>query len=294
MGDLDADNASEIIVVNAADANLSTADDAFYIIGGGRYSGTQQLATTATAVIDGEGITMAVTLPDEDGDGNSDLLLGESLHSSEDSGDTGYPGRVSVLEAPDALTDGDLGSLAYGYWAGAGAQQLGFSGAAGDFDGDAVGDVAVGALGESTMAQYAGAVFVFAPANAPAAGASADGAVVYGATDDGYLGYTMKNAGDVDGDGADDLLVSEVQAEGTDGRVWLLSGSGTLTSTTLEDSAILAWGGELAGSYTGNALAVGDLDDDGVNDFVIGAYGYISDGTTSDANGRVYIELSGR
>ncbi len=289
--DLDADGASEIVLVNSADANLTGGDDSFYIIGGGRYSGTALLADEASSVISGEGISMAVALPDLDGDGTSELLVGEAAHGSDDSADTGYPGRASVVNADDVLVDGSVGGLAYGYWQGVGSEELGFSGAAGDFDGDSFGDLAVGALTESTRATDGGGLYLFAPAEAVAGGTSAAGAVVLGGTDAGLLGYAVANTGDANGDGADDLLVTELQADSTDGRVWLLDGARAFSSTVPEDSALLAWTGEAPGSYTGNALAVGDIDGDGASDFVIGAYGFASDGT--NANGKVYVLLSG-
>jgi len=291
LADLDGDGASEIVLMNPVDANLSGSDDSYYILGGGHYTGTYQLADEASAVITGEGISTAIELPDLDGDGASELFLGESQHAPEDSADTGYPGRASFVNDDVALGGGELGSLAYGFWQGVGSEQLGFAGATGDFDGDGLGDLAVGALGESTNALFAGGLYLFAPADAAPDGSSASGAVVLGSTASGYLGYAVSTAGDVSGDGADDLLVSEPQADSTNGRVWLLDGAAALGSSVPDDSAILAWTGEAAASLTGNALAVGDLDDDGLVDYVIGAYAYASDGT--NANGKVYVVLSG-
>ncbi len=306
VADLDDDGASEIVVVNSASSSLSEADGAFYVLGGGRYAGDLQLADEAAARVTGEGIAMAVALPDLDGDGVSELLFGENGYTgattdtgdtgAADTGDTGpvYLGRASVVES-DALADGAVGDLAYGFWVGSGAIELGFAGAVGDFDGDGLSDLALSALGDDTVAEDAGSVFVFAPVEGavPAAGASDDAtATLQGATEQGYFGYTLQTAGDVDGDGADDLLVGELYGEATYGRVWLVSGAATIGgAASTEAASLYAWVGEVAASYTGNALEAGDLDGDGAPDFVVAAYGYASDG--SNANGKVYVLLSG-
>ena len=108
--------------------------------------------------------------------------------------------------------------------------------------------------------------------------------MVRGTSVTGYLGYTLQNVGDIDGDGADDLLTAEIYGDSTYGRIWLLSGATSVDGAATPDAAALyAW--------TGNALAAGDLDADGVTDFVVSAYGYMSDGVTS--NGKVYLLLSG-
>ena len=310
--DLDGDGAAEIVVINDADADLAEADDTFYVLGGGRYSGTYQLADEAIARIRGEGLSAATRLPDLDGDGVSELFLGENGYtgpdtssdtspdtSSDTSSDPVYLGRASLLEG-DVQTEGDVGELAYGFWTGSGAVELGFAGAAGDFDGDGLQDVAISTIAddagaEDGGAEDAGAIYLFAPAEGvvPAAGSSDDATtVVRGTSVTGYLGYTLQNVGDIDGDGADDLLTAEIYGDSTYGRIWLLSGATSVDGAATPDAAALyAWTGEQANALTGNALAAGDLDADGVTDFVVSAYAYMSDGVTS--NGKVYLLLSG-
>jgi hypothetical protein len=188
-----------------------------------------------------------------------------------------------------------VGGLAYGFWSGTGAEELGLTEAIGDFDADGLLDIAVSAYNESTLADTAGGVYLFAPAETavPAAGTSADATGrLLGSTETGLFGYVLATVPDLTGDGADELLVSELYGESGYGKVWLEDGERAFTTTDPESAALLAWAGEADQSLTGNALAVGDLDADGLPDFVICAYGYASDGATT--NGRVYVLLSSR
>jgi hypothetical protein len=70
--------------------------------------------------------------------------------------------------------------------------------------------------------------------------------------------------------------------------VWALSGSLAWAGAgDAESTALLAWSGEEADVYTGNALAHGDVDGDGVAELAIGAQ-LFSDGTGT-TYGKVYV-----
>jgi hypothetical protein len=292
VADLDDDGASEILVANNASTSLDYADDRYYVVSGGRYSGSLQLADEASAALQGDGVDSSMLLPDLDGDGVSELLFGESGFTVTGETEDTYPGRASLVSTA-AVTSGELTDLLYGGWQGVGSEQLGNTGAVGDFDGDGLLDLAVGASQESTNADAAGGLYVFAPAEAavPAAGVSTDGAAVLGTNELGWFGYRTENVGDLDADGAEDLLVSEIYGDSYFGRVWLVSGAEAAGGASLTDAALLAWTGESELSTPGSAMAVGDLDADGEVDFVIGAYLYAEDGIQQ--NGKVYLLLSG-
>src|SRR5690606_6601105 len=88
---------------------------------------------------------------------------------------------------------------------------------------------------------------------------------------------TVAIAGDVNGDGYDDVLVGAPSYDGGqnyEGRVFLYEGSSSGPSTTAD------WSVEsnASGATFGLALAAaGDVNDDGYDDVIIGAPGY-SDG----------------
>jgi hypothetical protein len=75
-------------------------------------------------------------------------------------------------------------------------------------------------------------------------------------------------SGDMTGDGDDDLLLCAMPVDGYAGGGFVLSG--TLTATT--DVSKVAWFlAGVPGSGAGRTVAVGDVDDDGVDDAMLGA-----------------------
>jgi len=122
------------------------------------------------------------------------------------------------------------------------------------------------------------------------------GSVLYGEV----YGHKAINVGDVTGNGYDDALVSDKNAESQPsdvqtvnrGAVYLYEGSAnglsfspiwSYTETQL-DSA-----GTVGARYGYSLAAAGDINQDGFNDFIVGATTYSS--TTVDHIGRVYVYL---
>ena len=104
------------------------------------------------------------------------------------------------------------------------------------------------------------------PFEGPASVGDADGRYTY--SDVGAEIGRFVASGDMTGDGHDDLLLCAMPVDGYAGGGFVLSG--TLTETT--DVSKVAW--FLAGvpdSGAGRTVAVGDVDDDGVDDAMLGA-----------------------
>ena len=76
------------------------------------------------------------------------------------------------------------------------------------------------------------------------------------------FGWAAENVGDVDGDGADDFLISGIARDGFGGRAVLYSGA---TGVVLND--VRGASGEVVGFSLG---ATGDVDGDGIPDYAIG------------------------
>jgi len=181
-------------------------------------------------------------LTDIDHDGVTDLIVAAPLLGGDGSGGAiVYSGATG--EPLWALSEGVPGEL------------NGYAIAdAGDVNADGTHDIAVGARNGSRLYVYSGAT-------------GERLLMVDGETPTDFFGFAVAGAGDVDGDGHDDVLVGAPQndAVGLDGgRGYVISGADGTTIRTYDAASA----GDLFGSATDS---VADLDHDGVRDHVIGA-----------------------
>ncbi|MBK7859177.1 MAG: FG-GAP repeat protein [Archangiaceae bacterium] len=158
----------------------------------------------------------------------------------------------------------------------------------GDFDGDGIQDVAVG-VPESDLAKpQGGAVFVFKGA---ATGLPAQPTwTILGETDTSQLGAVMA-AGDLDGDGKDDLAISAPGADitGADSGAVLLYRFTADGPKRMRDPL----SGLNRGANFGAAIAIADVDGDGDKDLIVGGPGSdLAATATVSARGVVDIFLS--
>jgi hypothetical protein len=107
----------------------------------------------------------------------------------------------------------------------------------------------------------------------------------------GKFGAAIANAGDVDGDGVDDLMVGEpfyfpTGGNTYEGRVTILSGG--------SHAVIRIHDGTQAQEQLGHALSgAGDVDGDGHADYAIGSYQHASNGFTGNGEVVVYSGIDG-
>ncbi len=220
----------------------------------------------------------ALALGNADGGTYTEVAVGAPY----DAGDGTYAGSVYVFDiygesGTDSASSIDEGTIR-------GVSDSGYLGSAlafGDMDGDGDPDLAMGAPSASSAR---GRVYVALNGDGYYSGTmDADEASYYvrGVSNSDYLG-TGVAFGDFDDDGYDDLVSCAPGDDdgGTDaGTCWIDGGesSPSESDTTVSSAYDTMVTGPAASAYLGgtnNALAVGDFDDDGVDDLALGAYGY--------------------
>jgi hypothetical protein len=168
---------------------------------------------------------------------------------------------------------------------------------AGDVNGDGYDDFIIGATGDDDGGSAAGQTYLIlgkASGWAIDTDLSASSASFWGEKASDYSGNSISGAGDVNGDGYDDILIGAYQNDdgySAAGQTYLIHGkpAGWAMDTDLSASSASFWG-EAGGDNSGFSVAgVGDTDGNGFDDILIGAQ--LNDEALSNA-GQTYLILS--
>lgn len=291
-GDVDGDGCADLLLGAKGYDNgaYSSAGNAYLIYGQGtacngesKLSGTYDIGSRADATFPGRGSSYylgnALTLDgDLNGDGYSDVLLGAYGVNGDYTGSgkvyvmlgsaTEFSGTINVNSDLDASFSGTSSNEQAGI-------RLEY---AGDMNGDENDEILVGAYNSDVAGTDAGAVYVVLGDDSPAASLSAYASLT-GENAGDFAGYSVGTAGDVDGDGLKDILVGSYKNDDNGtyaGKIYLILGA-SLTATTNLVDADATFLGENSRDYAGSDVSsAGDVDGDGVSDFIMGAYQYDS------------------
>ncbi len=279
-------------------------------------SGAASYTFLGTRAGDQAGFSVS-TAGDTDGDGLDDLLIGapgtDGIGASRGETYLISSAELADADAADGTVDGiidlDLVALEENSYRFTGLDADDFAGRAvaeaGDTDGDGLGDILIGANFADGGGVFSGEAYLISAADLADADAE-DGAVdgeidlddirkfdnsyrFIGTEVGDQAGIALSSAGDIDGDGLDDILIGAALADGggpTAGEVYLIAAAdlaaadaaepGTPGVIDLDSIAAQANSYQFIGAEDGDQAgravsAAGDVDGDGIGDLLIGA-----------------------
>ncbi|GJM23077.1 MAG: hypothetical protein DHS20C15_29920 [Planctomycetota bacterium] len=244
-GDVDGDGVPDVIVGAATDSTGSFKGGAFYVHSGADGSLIHAHPTSVAFTIFGADVA---NLGDRNGDGRADLLVGQSFARGS--------GEVHLFSGSDTSLLWTVPGPTFDDTFGTSVANLG------DIDRDGVPDFGVGAIWDKETIWFAGAARVYSGADQSLLHAW------FGDAGGDNLGNQVRAAGDVNDDGYPDVIAGAYGASANG----INSGMARVYSGR-DGSVLHTWLGLTAEDEYGAAVSsAGDVNADGHDDLIVGAY----------------------
>jgi|GEM_PF-1035278 len=281
-GDVNGDGIADIIAGAFSYPNLGFTGRTYIFFGGSALA--SKPATNADVILTGEstgsyfGYSVS-TAGDANRDGYADVMVGAYGYSSGVGRAYVFYGGPSLVSKPaggaDVILTGESASGQFG---------CSVSGA-GDMNGDGRAEVIVGASGYNSNTGrayvfYGGSTLLSKPAG------SAD-VILTGESASGQFGYSVSGAGDMNGDGRAEVIISAQAYNSFTGRAYVFYGGSTLYSKPAGSADVILTGEGTYSSFGRSVSLAGDVNGDGRPDLIVGAPFFASN------TGRAYLFYGG-
>ncbi|WP_417466237.1 beta strand repeat-containing protein, partial [Kordiimonas sp.] len=310
-GDINGDGIEDLIIgARGADINGESSGSAYVVFGSDSgfnlsldlsdLDGTNGFTLNGVDTSDQLGISVSAA-GDINGDGIEDIVVGANLGdpNGQQSGETYVVfGSDSGFSATLDLSslDGSNGFTLNGVDA---YDLSGYSvSSAGDINGDGIDDILIGALRADPNASSSGETYVvfgsdegFSATLELSSLDGTNGFVINGTGDNKYTGQSLSAAGDVNGDGIDDILIGGSASNSSEnGSAYVVFGSDSEFAAVLELSSLdgtngFALNGPSSSDFVGRSVAnLGDINGDGIDDIIVGGHGVDTSNSSSGAS----------
>ncbi|MBI4407974.1 MAG: FG-GAP repeat protein [Candidatus Kerfeldbacteria bacterium] len=298
--DLNADGYDDVLV-STSNYNYDTLEyvrnDRLYILYG-RAKKFNDGRVTAHDYIDlADNINLQLACNgDLNNDGYDDIVMGDASYD----GSVDNAGRVQVITGhPGSLTTADYTAATTWNAPDNSGTTFGYSiGYAGDVNADGYADLLISQVGNNELVDHGGKVYlVYGSGNVFSNDAIDDAVSWFGTTEDLYLGSMVSSAGDLNGDGFDDIVIGatyfSTDAASNAGALYLYYGKAKpLAGGNIADNDSWIYGTAYH-NYIGGSSTVsfGQVDDDHFSDLVF--YSFINP-DTEHYGGEVYIQFGSK